>query len=155
MEIHNKYNECQKMFTTNRKLLALIEEHHYDDKIYTSRTIDYVEKFFTRKFDNLQYLEESATLTQLNGALQVGLAVQGHIQLENPANLEKARQSVVEFDGDDDMPCYDEDDDYIYYWEPTKHQINIDKHSIDLEDAICYFNQQYDTVLLHYNNSRS
>lgn len=145
MEIHNKYNECQKMFTTNRKLLALIEEHHYDDKIYTSRTIDYVEKFFTRKFDNLQYLEESATLTQLNGALQVGLAVQGHIQLENSANLEKARQSVVEFDRDDDMPCYNEDDDYIYYWDPIKHQINIDKHDINLYMAIDYFNHTFES----------
>jgi len=115
MEIHSKYDECQKMFATNRKLLTLIEEYHYYNKIYTSRTIDCVEKFFTRKFNNPQYLlNESATLSQLNSALQFGLAVQGHVQLENPVNLDRARQSVVEFYGDK-VPCYYEDDDYIYY----------------------------------------
>ena len=78
--IHDMYDECQKMFTTNRKLLTLIEEHcNNTGKLYTSRTIDYVEKFFARKFNNPQHLEESATLSQLNSALQVGLTVQGHI----------------------------------------------------------------------------
>ena len=147
MEIHSKYDECRKMFAINRKLLALIEEHHYDNKIYTSRTIDYVEKFLNNKFNNLQHLNESATLAQLNGALQVGLAVQGHIQLENPANLEKARQSVVKFDMDY-APCYYEDDDYIYYWESTKHQINIDKHDVNLRLAVGYFNQEIQSY--HY-----
>ena len=148
-DIYNMYVKCQKMFITNRKLLALIGEHHNDDgKIYSSRTIDCVEEFFIRKFNNPQYfLNESATISQLNSALQVGLAVQGNIQLENPTNLEQARNNVVDFYGDK-VPCYYEDDDYIYYWEPTKHQINIDKHSIDLEDAVYYFNHQYNTY--HY-----
>ena len=148
-DIHNMYVKCQKMFTTNRKLLALIGEHHNDDgKIYSSRTIDCVQEFFIRKFNNPQYLlNESATISQLNSALQVGLAVQGHIQLENPTNLKQARNNVVDFYGDK-VPCYYEDDDYIYYWNPTKHQINIDKHLIDLDAAISYFNQE--TKKYHY-----
>lgn len=138
-EIYSKYGECQKMFTNNRKLLTLIGE---DESSYIAKRINCVERFINQKMHHLDILHESTTLAQLNGALQVGLAVKRNIQLENPANLEHARNTIIDVNGSK-IPCYYEDDDYIYYWEPTKHQYNVENHDLDLYTSIKIFNTAY------------
>lgn len=144
-EFQELLSKCNKMISDNYKLVSIISECNFGSYVFNLDRVIFTDSYIKRKFKDMRAFDEATSIILLNRILKTGLQAHGSIQLENSKNLQIAKSSIVRYDGDE-VPCYYEDEDYIYYWEPTKHQYNIDKHDVDLTQVIDWFNFSYPNI---------
>lgn len=141
-EFQELLSKCNKMISDNYKLVSIISECNFGSYVFNLDRVIFTDSYIKRKFKDMRAFDEATSIILLNRILKTGLQAHSSLQIENPRNLQIAKSSIVKYGGDE-VPCYYEDEDYIYYWEPSKHQYNIDKHRVNLYDAISLINYEY------------
>lgn len=115
-EVCKLYIQCSKGFDKISNLLFLVESISHDSYSYDVKRLHSDIRFIESRSNHEDdiALDEATSINLLNRILSNQLKTEDSVQIENPMNLQKAKDSTVSYNYDT-IPCYYEDEDYIYY----------------------------------------
>ena len=142
-ELQDAIQECQSVLERNRKIFYFTDhcEYSYYDAYnklneftFTSQSMDNIDNYIYRKIIIGENFTDSEAIGIVNKYTSHNLIPFKLLQIENPINLQNAK----------DAGTYEETDDVIYWWDEDKEMYNDDIHELTFEDAIYLINYDED-----------
>ena len=138
--LESKINELMKVLQTNRKIFSLIEQYEYinedgDKFTFTNEGMDTIERFIHKRIevaDDNRFNDDDKPIGIISKYIEHNIIPFNELQLENPENLAKAKNSNF----------YKVINDVVYWWEEDKAIGNLAKHVISFDAAINLFTEQ-------------
>ena len=129
-----------KVLQTNRKIFSLIEQYEYinedgDKFTFTNKDMDTIERFIHERIevaDDNRFSGDDEPIGIISKYIEHNIIPFNELQLENPENLAKAKNSNF----------YKVINDVVYWWEEDKAIGNLAKHVISFDAAINLFTEQ-------------
>ena len=142
-ELQDAIQECREVLERNRKIFYFTDhcEYSYYDAYnklneftFTSQSMDHIDNYIYRKIIIGENFTDSEAIGIVNKYTSHNLIPFKLLQIENPMNLQNAK----------DAGTYEETDDVIYWWDEDKEDYNDSLHDISFEDAIGLINYDED-----------
>ena len=142
-ELQDAIQECREVLERNRRIFYFTDHCEYsyydvynklNEFTFTFQSMDHIDDYIHRKIVIGENFTDSEAIGIVNRYTSHNLIPFKLLQIENPMNLQNAK----------DADTYEETDDVIYWWDADKTEYNSEIHDISFEDAIDFINYDED-----------